>query len=356
MNTTRKVISVGKTFGSRLAAIALAAGIFSAGTAQAAEEVNVYSYRQPFLVEPLFDAFTEKTGIKVNTVFAKQGLIERMVQEGANSPADILLTVDIGRLDKAVKEGVAQPVTSPIVDANVPANYRDSEGRWIGLTQRTRVIYASNDRVKQDTITYEELADPKWRGRICIRSGQHVYNVALVASMIAAHGEEKTREWLEGVKANLARKPSGNDRGQVKGIFSGECDLAIANNYYMGKMQTNDKEPEQKEWAKSARIIFPNSEGRGTHVNLSGVVLAKNAPNRENAIKLIEFLTGENAQEIYAETNFEYPVKADVPWSDRVKSWGDFKPDPVALSKIADLRKRASELVDEVRFNDGPGS
>jgi len=341
--------------GAGLLAAAVLAGVFGA-PARAGGEVNVYSYRQPFLVEPLFEAFTRKTGIKVNTVFAKKGLIERMVQEAANSPADVLLTVDIGRLDKAVKEGISQPVTSAAVAANVPAQYRAPDGSWIGLTRRTRVVYASNERVRQAAITYEELADPKWRGKICVRSGHHVYNIALIASMIAANGEAKTRQWLEGVKANLARKPSGNDRGQVKGVFSGECDIAIGNNYYMGKMQTNEKKPEQKDWAKSVRILFPNTETRGTHINLSGVVLAKHAPNRDSAVKLIEFLTGEEAQRIYAEVNFEYPVRPGVPWSDRVKSWGEFKPDPVALSKIANLRKRASELVDEVRFNEGPGA
>lgn len=336
--------------------MALGAVFVSQFPARAGNEVNVYSYRQPFLVKPLFDAFTEKTGIKVNTIFAKKGLIERMAQEGANSPADVVLTVDIGRLDKAVREGVTQPLHSPVLSADIPESYRDPEGGWFGLTRRARVVYASRERVKQDTITYEELADPKWRGRICIRSGQHVYNIALFASMIAHHGEAEARRWLQGLKSNLARKPSGNDRAQVKGIHSGECDLAIANTYYMGKMQTNDKQPEQKEWARAARILFPDSEGRGTHVNISGMALARHAPNRDNAVRLMEFLAGDEAQRIYAEVNFEYPVKPSVPWSERVRSWGEFKADPISLDRIASLRKRASELVDEVRFNDGPGS
>ncbi|MGI9373602.1 MAG: Fe(3+) ABC transporter substrate-binding protein [Hyphomicrobiales bacterium] len=317
-------------------------------------EVNVYSYRQPSLVEPLFKAFTDKTGIKVNTIFAKKGLIERLNAEGENSPADVLLTVDIGRLTQA--RDVAQPLTSDEINKNIPEAYRDPNGNWFGLTTRARVVYASKDRVKQDAITYEELADPKWKGKICIRSGQHVYNVALIASLIAQHGEAETKKWLEGVKANLARKPAGNDRAQVKGVFSGECDLAIGNTYYMAKMMLNEKKPEQKEWANSVKMLFPNAGDRGTHVNISGIVLAKHAPNKANAVKLMEFLSGAEAQKIYAEVNHEYPVKADVAQSDLVKSWGELKADKRTLDEIAKNRKRASELVDEVGFNEGPSS
>lgn len=325
-------------------------------SAKADGEVNVYSHRQPSLVEPLFKAFSKKTGVKVNTIFAKKGLIERIKAEGRNSPADVLLTIDIGRLTASVAQGISQRVTSKILSKNIPANYRDPKGHWFGLTIRARVVYASKDRVKQDTITYEELADPKWRGKICIRNGQHVYNVALIASMIAHNGEAKTKQWLSGIKANLGRKPAGNDRGQVKSVYSGECDLAIGNTYYMAKMMLNDKKPEQKDWAASVKIIFPNTKGRGTHINLSGAVLAKNAPHKDNAIKLMEFLSSDEAQKIYASVNHEYPVKDGVPWSDIVKSWGEFKPDPISLEKVAKLRKRASELVDEVGFNDGPSS
>ena len=256
--------------------------------AAAAEEVNVYSYRQPFLVKPLFDAFTKQTGIKVNVIFAKKGMVEKIKVEGANSPADVLLTVDISRLSKAVKEGVSQPITSATLAKNIPAEYRDPKGHWFGLTRRARVVYASKARVKQDAITYEELADPKWKGKICIRSGQHVYNRALFASMIAHLGTQKAESWLKGLKANLARKPKGNDRKQVKAIFAGECDLSIGNTYYMGKMQTNNKNPEQKDWAKSVRILFPNTNDRGSHINISGALLAKNAPHKANGIKLIE--------------------------------------------------------------------
>jgi iron(III) transport system substrate-binding protein len=319
-------------------------------------DVNVYSYRQPSLVTPLFESFTEKTGINVNTIFASKGLIERVEAEGANSPADIILTVDIGRLSKAVKSGVVQPVDSTVMSQNIPASFRDPAGNWFGLTSRARVVYAAKDRVSQNEISYEELADPKWRGKICIRSGQHVYNVALIASMIAKHGEEKTQTWLQGVKANLARKPSGNDRAQVKGVFSGECDLAIGNTYYMAKMMLNDKKPEQKQWAASVKMLFPNAGGRGTHVNISGMVLAKNAPNRENAIKLMEYLSSPDAQKIYAEVNHEYPVNNAVEASELVTSWGKLNPDSVSLAEIAKLRKMASELVDKVGFDEGPNS
>ncbi|MEJ8473627.1 Fe(3+) ABC transporter substrate-binding protein [Roseibium algae] len=334
----------------------LASSFVASAPALADGEVNIYSYRQPYLIQPLLDAFTADTGIKTNVIFASKGLSERIATEGANSPADVMMTVDIGRLDAAVQLGITAPIASETISENIPAQFRDPVGHWIGLTSRARVVYASKERVDQDTITYEELADPKWRGRICTRSGQHVYTLGLIASMIAHHGEEKTEEWLIGLRDNLARKPAGNDRAQVKSVYAGECDISLGNTYYMGKMETNDKEPEQKEWAASVRLIFPNAEGRGTHVNLSGVVLSKNAPNRNNAIALIEYLTSPKAQEIYADSNFEYPVTPGVPVSERVKSWGVLKPDSMPLSDIAKFRKAASEMVDRVAFDDGPAS
>lgn len=322
------------------------------GSAQAQESVNVYSYRQPELIEPLFKAFTDKTGIKVQYIFADKGLIERMEQEGVNSPADLLLTADVGRLVEAAEKGLAQSVDSAAIKENVPENLRDDEDRWFGLTMRARVVYASRDRVTQETISYEELADPKWRRKICIRSGQHPYNIALISAVIANKGVDKAREWLKGVKANLARKPSGNDRSQAKSVYAGECDLAIANTYYMGKMLTNEKEPEQKDWAKALRVLFPRSEEMGTHVNISGMLMAKNAPNREAALKLMEFLASPEAQQIYADANFEYPVHPDVPASELVQSWGKFKPDDLPVKKIAEDQKQASMLVDEVGFDE----
>jgi len=320
------------------------------------EAVNVYSYRQPFLIDPLLKKFTEDTGIKVNVIFAEKGLIERMAAEGRNSPADLLLTVDVGNLMQAKEAGVGQVVHSQDLEKEIPAAYRDKEGVWWGLTRRARVVYASKERVKLRDITYEDLADPKWKDKICIRSGQHVYNVALTASMIAAHGETWTEQWLKGVKENLAHKPAGDDRMQVKGVYSGECDIAVGNTYYMGAMLQNEKEPEQKEWANSVYILFPNTNDRGTHVNISGAVLAKNAPHKDNALRLMEFLASDEGQQMYAEVNNEYPVKEGVPWSPLVKSWGNFKPDPISLNEIAALRKKASELIDKVGFDDGPST
>ncbi len=339
-----------------LASSFLAPLILGSVTARAEQVVNIYSYRQPFLINPLLEAFTKKTGIKTKVIFAKKGLIERIAAEGKLSPADILLTVDIGRLTGAVEKGIVQSVSSSALTDNIPAQYRSEKNDWFGLTVRSRVIYASKARVSQDKITYEELADPKWRGKICVRSGQHVYNVAMIAAMIKHHGKDWTKNWLEGVKANLARKPSGNDRAQVKAVFAGQCDLAIGNTYYMGKMQLNDKKPEQKKWAEAVKILFPNSHTRGAHVNVSGMILAKYAPNKEHAIKLMEFLASDEAQKIYAEVNHEYPVKPGVDWSALVKSWGTFKADPVSLDEIAKLRKEASLLVDETDFNAGPSS
>jgi iron(III) transport system substrate-binding protein len=343
---------------ARALALALLSPVIATSSAWAAGsgEVNVYSYRQPYLIEPLLKEFTDETGIKVNVIFAEKGLIERIQAEGRNSPADVLLTADIGNLTQATASGIAQPIQSEIIEAAVPQAYRAQDNEWIGLTTRARVIYASKDRVTQDAITYEELADPKWRGKICTRSGQHAYNVALIASMIAHHGEAWTEEWLRGVKANLARKPAGNDRLQVKGVYAGECDLALGNTYYMGAMLTNEKEPEQKEWAESVEILFPNSADRGTHVNVSGAVVAKHAPNKENAVKLVEFLASDKGQQIYAEVNHEYPVKDGVSRSELVQSWGAFKPDSISLDEVAALRKKASELVDKVGFDDGPSS
>ncbi|NND49484.1 MAG: extracellular solute-binding protein, partial [Rhizobiales bacterium] len=248
------------------------------------------------------------------------------------------------------------PLTSDVINANIPATYREPDGHWFGLTTRARVIFASKDRVAQDAITYEELAEEKWRGRICTRSGQHVYNIALIAAMIAHHGEDKARQWVSGVKANLARKPAGNDRAQVKSIHAGECDISLGNTYYMALMRTNDKEPQQKDWAASTKIIMPNAEDRGTHVNLSGIVLAKNAPNRDNAVRLMEWLTGVEAQRIYAEVNHEYPLRDGVPVSDMVTSFGALHADSLSLAEIARNRRRASEIVDEVGFDDGPSS
>ncbi len=337
----------------------LMSGILSmaaADRAKAADEVNIYSYRQPQLIAPLLDAFTAQTGIKTNILFLNKGLVERVQAEGENSPADLIFTVDIGRLSQSKAGGVTQAVSNDVVNGNIPAEFRDPEGHWFGLTTRGRVVFASKERVAQDSITYEELSDPKWRGRICTRSGQHAYNLALFSSMIAHHGEEKAEQWLTGLRNNLARKPNGNDRAQAKGIFAGECDIGIGNTYYVGLMLTNEKEPEQKDWAGAIKILFPNTDDRGTHVNISGMALAKHAPNRANAIRLMEYLSSANGQEIYAERVFEYPVKPDANVSEIVRSFGEIKPDTLGLDEIADNRKAASILVDKVGYDEGPGS
>jgi len=335
------------------AVVSVACG--NTSSAFAGGEVNVYSYRQPELIQPLLDAFTKETGIETNVLFLDKGLVERIQAEGVNSPADILLTVDIARLVEAKEGGVTQPVLNdPIIEKDIPGNLRDPEGEWFGLTTRGRVDYASKERVPQQSITYEELADPKWKGKICIRDGQHSYNIALFASMIAHHGLDYTRTWLTGLKNNLARKPDGTDRSQAKSIYSGECDIALGNTYYVGLMLTNEHEPEEKVWANSVKVIFPNAEDRGTHVNISGVAMTKYAPNKENALKLMEFLASGEAQEIYAKQVFEYPVLPGAQPSDVVKGFGPIKPDTLSLTEIAAHRKEASELVDEVGFNDGP--
>ncbi len=287
-------------------------------------------------------------------LFLDKGLVERIAAEGANSPADVILTVDIGRLVEAKDGGVTQPLSNDVINKDIPAQYRDAAGEWFGLTTRGRVVYASKERVPETAITYEELADPKWKGRICMRDGQHSYNIGLFASMVAHHGAEYTEKWLTGLKQNLARKPDGNDRSQAKAIMSGECDIALGNTYYVGLMMTNEKDPEEKEWAAATKILFPNAADRGTHVNISGMALAKYAPNKDNAVKLMEFLSSGKAQEIYAEQVFEYPVLPGAKVSDVVASFGPIKPDTLPLSDIAANRKTASELVDKVGLNDGP--
>lgn len=346
----KSAIRCGLAVASALAVVAHALPALAQG------EVNIYSYREPQLIDPLLKAFTQKTGVKTNVVYASAGLNERLAAEGANSPADLLFTVDAGRLSEAKDAGLTQPVDDAQIKAAVPAPYRDPQGHWFGLTMRGRIVYASKERVKQDAITYEELADPKWKGRICVRSGQHVYNTSLVATIIANKGEAFAETWLKGLKDNLAHKPAGGDREQARDIASGKCDLALGNTYYMALMTLNEKNPEQKQWAAAIKPLFPNAQDRGTHVNISGMALAKHAPNKANAIKLMEFLSSDEAQKIYATANNEYPVNAKVEPSQIVKSWGPMKPDPLPLENIAKFRKKASELVDKVNFDAGPNS
>jgi iron(III) transport system substrate-binding protein len=315
----------------------------------AGQEVNVYSYRQPKLIEPILDRFTEDSGIKVNVLYAKKGMLERLKSEGANTPADLVFTVDIGRLSDVKNAGLTQAVSSDILDASIPDSQRDDEGHWYGLTQRARIIVASKDRVNTDDIqSYEDLASDKMRGRVCTRSGKHAYMIGLTAMMISYHGEPEAEQWATDLKANLARKPQGNDRAQVKAIKEGECDVAVINHYYMFKM-LND--PEQVPWAESVNVIFPNQADRGTHMNISGMAMTKHAKNSENALKLMEYLASGEAQQMYSEINGEYPVQEGVEWSDQLKIWGDFKRDNLDLTDIAANRSAAIKLMDRVGYD-----
>jgi len=329
--------------------LAVAGVLTLAGSALAQGEVNVYTYREAKLVAPLFEAFTKETGIKVNVISASSGLEQRIKTEGANSPADVLLTVDISRLEDATQNGITAPLNSKVVEQVVPAQYRDPEGHWAAVGMRARIVYASKDRVKQDTITYEELADPKWKGKICIRSGQHMYNNALFSAMIVKHGEAKAEEWLKGLKANLAQKPSGGDRETARDIAAGKCDLGIANTYYWALM--NDKEAQRKPWAEATKVLLPTFQGGGTHVNVSGVALVKTAPNKANAMKFIEWMVGPTAQQMHADVTYEYPMRAGVPINKTIASYGELKRDPMPLSQIAANRKKASTMVDKVGFD-----
>ncbi len=314
-----------------------------------ADEVNIYSHRQPELIQPLMDQFTAETGVDVNIAFVDKGMAERLKAEGSRSPADLVLTVDIGRMVELVTADVLQPVDDAMLKANIPAEYRDPSDLWFGLTARSRVVYASADRVKPGEITtYEDLVNPKWKGRLCMRSGLSDYNVALAAAYWLHHGPEATKMWLEGLKANLAHKPQGGDRDQVKSIWSGECDIALGNTYYLGQMANDDS---QKDYAAAVRIDFPVFENGGSHMNISGIALTKSAPNKVAALKLMEWLSSDEAQRIYAETNHEFPVKPGVARSALVQSWGPFTPDSLPLADIAKARSDAVKLIEDVDFD-----
>ena len=331
-----------------LAATAMAVPAF-------ADEINIYSYRQPELIQPLLDAFTDETGITTNVAYVDKGLVERLKAEGSRSPADIILTVDISRLTDAKASEVTQSVQSDVLNSNVPAALRDPEGHWFALTTRARIVYASKDRVAPGEVTtYEDLADSKWAGRICTRSGTHVYTLGLLSAVIEHNGLEAAEAWLTGVKANLAKAPEGNDRAQVKSIWAGECDIALGNTYYMGAMLEDD---EQAEWANSVNIAFPTFADNGTsHTNVSGVAMPASAPNRDNALTFMEFLASPEAQAIYASVVYEYPASPDAEISELVASWGTFTPDDTDLTAIASHRAEALRMVERVDFDGGAGS
>ena len=328
------------------AAVLLQAGALAAG----AEELNLYTTREPKLVEPLLEAFTAETGIDVNTIFLKDGMPERVEQEGEASPADVLMTVDIGNLVDLVDRGLTQPVDSAVLAEAIPENLRDKDGNWFALSLRARALYAAKE-LDLTSFKYEDLANPEWKGKVCIRSGQHPYNIALTAAYITHHGAEETKAWLEGVKANLARKAGGGDRDVARDIMGGICDIGIANTYYVGLMRSGAGGPDQEKWAEAIRLILPTFDNGGTQVNVSGAAVAKYAPNRDGAVKLLEFLVSDEAQKIYADANFEYPVKAGVPVNELVGEFGALNIDATDLTEIARERKTASELTDEVGFD-----
>ncbi len=313
-------------------------------------EVNIYSHRQPFLINPFLEAFSNKTGIKTNVVYSSKGLAQRLKAEGKNSPADVVLTVDIGRLHIYHDMDLLASISSLKLDKNIPSHLKSVDNTWFGLSKRARIIVTSNERVPIGSIkNIEDLSDPRWNNKICSRPGSHVYNRALLASVIAEHGIDEAEKWAQGLVSNLARRPQGNDRAQVKAIYYGQCDIAIINNYYFGKLKYS-KDPDQREWAKSLNLIFPNqAKGeRGAHVNISGGGVAKYSKNKVGAIKLLEFLTGATAQKLYGDINFEYPVNPSIKTSDELESWGSFKEDKLPIERIAQLSSEAQKIIDRV--------
>ena len=340
-----------KTYLSRfIIKLAMMGVIVFGHAASYASELNIYSHRQAFLITPFLDAFTAETGIKTNVVFASKGLAQRLATEGANSPADLVLTVDIARLSVYAEKGLFAPVQSDVLHQVIPEHLRSKDGTWFGLSKRSRIVGVSKARVADGAVLrIEDLADTKWRGKICSRPGSHVYNRALVASMIAAHGEVKAEAWARNLVANFARRPQGNDRAQVKAIFEGQCDIAILNHYYFGKLLNSD-DAAHREWADSINLVFPNQgeDDRGAHVNISGGGIAIHSKNKANAQRLLEFLVSEKAQSLYAKINYEYPVDENLELPDDLKLWGTFKQDQTPVSEIARLSVTAQKIIDRV--------
>ncbi len=341
-------------FRHKLHALMLAGctALTSMSFASAAAEVNLYTTREPKLIQPLLDEFTKDTGIKVNTVFVKDGLTERVKAEGGKSPADLLMTVDIGNLVDLVDAGVTQAVDSKTLADTIPANLRSPDNQWFALSLRDRVAYVAKE-LDIKSITYEDLADPKWKGKVCIRSGQHPYNTALIAAMIAHNGVQATETWLTQVKANLARKAAGGDRDVARDILGGICDIGIANAYYVGHMKNAETGTDSRKWGDAINVVrptFANSQG-GTHVNITGAALALHAPNKEQAVTLLEYLVSEKAQTLYAQANYEYPIRSGIQLDPVVAGFGPLTVDPLPISEVAKHRKQASELVDKVGFN-----
>lgn len=318
--------------------------------AQAAKnEVNLYSARKEKLIKPILQDFIKDTGIQVNLVTGKaDALLKRIQTEGEYTPADVFITVDAGRLQRAKDAGVLQPVNSNILNQRVPAALRDKDNKWFGLSARSRIIVYNKSRVKPSELsTYEDLASPKWRGRICIRSSNNIYNQSLLASIIAHHGKDYALKWAKGVVANMARPPKGNDRAQMTAVAVGECDIGVVNTYYYGGWQKS-KDPKVRGYAKKIALFYPNQSNRGTHINVSGAGVTKYAKNKANAVKLLEYLTNKNAQKFYAEVNHEFPVVKGTGISDTVKAWGyPFKADGLAINKLGEYNAEAVKIFDK---------
>lgn len=327
---------------------ALGAACSGEQKAEQSSEVNVYTHRHYEADQKLFDQFTAETGIKVNVVNASADeLIERLATEGAESPADLLITVDAGRLNRAQERQLLQPVQTELLNQAVAPEFRDADGHWYGITYRARILAYAKDRVNPADITsYEDLAKPQFKGKILVRSSDNVYNQSMMAAMIAAHGEEKALEWAKGLVANFARDPKGSDRDQVKAVAAGEGDIAIVNTYYIGLLLNGESEEERKA-GEAVGIIFPNQGDRGTHVNVSGAGVTKYAPNKENAIKLLEFLASPSAQSVLASVNYEYPIHPEVKRASLLDTWGDFKRDTIHLALLGQYNEAAIKIFDQ---------
>ena len=332
-------------------ALSLAFGLFALPAQAQTQSINLYTTREPGLIQPLLDAFTKQTGIRVGTVFLKDGLLERVKAEGIHSPADVLMVVDIGNLFDLVEANLFQPIQSEVLTQAIPSPLRSAEGTWFALSLRDRVLYAEKT-LALNAFQYEDLAKPEYKGKVCIRAGQHPYNNALIASMIAHRGSAETEQWLRGVKANLARKAAGGDRDVARDILGGICDLGLANAYYAGQMKTAASTTEARKWGEAIKVIRPTfAQTGGTFVNISGGGVAKHAPNKAGAIAFLEFLVTKEAQSLYARVNFEYPVRSGVDLDPTVESFGLLKADTTPLSEIAKHRKEASLIVDRVGFD-----
>lgn len=317
------------------------------GAARAEEVVNVYTSRHYDIDDAVYKAFTDKTGIKVNLIEGdSDALLARLKREGALSPADVFLTVDAARLHRAVEQGIFAPITEKSLLDRVPADLRHPQGLWIGLTKRARVLIVSRDRVKEGEVTkYADLADPKLKGKVLVRSGNNAYNQSLVASLIATEGGDKAAAWVKGLVANLARKPQGGDRDQIRGVAAGEGDVAVSNHYYFVQMLRGDQA--DRDAAAKVRLVFPDQDGRGTHVNISGAGILKTSKNRANAVKLLEHLTSPEAQSTFAVANGEYPVVDGVELSPELKSFGTFKSNGVNGATLGENNRQAVRMMDE---------